>query len=315
MRSFIKRDESMSFSENVRMELRRNISGKDRRTACLYGMLLFSRTLSAERICFQSKSKTSADTFGELFGRVFKCRTESRKTEAKNGRINYIYEITDKELIDRIFSKYRFSEGSRSIDRKIVSSENIGVFTAGAFLAGGSVNDPEKEYHLEITVPDEGLANELILLLGDIGISAGKTIRRSHYIVYIKGSESIEDMLTFIGAQQCTLDLINVKIYKDMRNKVNRIANCDNANINKVVTASMKQLEDIRLIEKVNGLNSLPDELREIAELRLESTGLSLQDIGDSLKVPISRSGVNHRFRRIAKIADEIRENGGSHEK
>lgn len=304
----------MSFSENVRMELRNNINSKDKRTACLYGMLLFGRTLSADRIIFRSKSKTSADTFGELFGRVFKCRLESRRSEIKNGKMNYIHEITDKELIDRIFLKYRFGEGRRTIDRTIVSAENIGVFTAGAFLAGGSVNDPEKEYHLEITVPEKELADELILLLGDIGISAGITVRRSHYIVYIKGSESIEDMLTFIGAQQCTLELINVKIYKDVRNKANRIANCDNANINKVVTASMKQVEDIRLIDKVRGIGSLPDELREVAELRLESTGLSLQDIGDSLKIPISRSGVNHRFRRIAKIADEIRENGGNHE-
>ena len=134
-------------------------------------------------------------------------------------------------------------------------------------------------------------------------------------MVYIKGSESIEDTLTFIGAQQCTLELINVKIYKDVRNKANRIANCDSANIDKVVAAAMKQQEDIRLIASTVGLDSLSEELREVAELRLGSSGMSLNEIGASLSEPISRSGVNHRFKKLAKIADEIRKGGGIVEK
>ena len=100
---------------------------------------------------------------------------------------------------------------------------------------------------------------------------------------------------------------MNVKIYKDVRNKANRIANCDSANIDKVVAAAMKQQEDILLIARTQGLESLSDELREVAELRLENSGMSLQEIGDSLSEPISRSGVNHRFKKLAKIADEIR--------
>lgn len=305
----------MSFSDAVRSELCTYINDKDKRFACLYGMLLFSRTLTAEKICFQSKSKTAADTFGELFGRVFHRELFCRESEAKNGKVMYIYDITEKELIEAVFEKYRFAVGERHMNYEIVSTGSLGVFTAGVFLAGGSVNDPVKEYHLEFTSPEENLARELIALLGEIGVSAGMTVRRGQYIVYIKGSESIEDTLTFIGAQQCTLELMNVKIYKDVRNKANRIANCDNANINKVVEASMKQLEDIRLIASARGLDCLSEELREIAELRLESTGLSLQDIGESLSSPISRSGVNHRFKRIAKIADEIRKSGGYHEK
>jgi DNA-binding protein WhiA len=194
---------------------------------------------------------------------------------------------------------------------EIVSIGSLGVFTAGVFLASGSVNDPEKEYHLEFCSPEEKIAEELISLLGEIGVNAGITVRRGQYIVYIKGSESIEDTLTFINAQQCTLELMNVKIYKDVRNKANRITNCDNANINKVVKASMKQVEDIKLIAEKRGLESLTDELRQVAEIRLESIGLSLQDIGESLEPPISRSGVNHRFKKLAKIADEIRNSGG----
>jgi DNA-binding protein WhiA len=163
---------------------------------------------------------------------------------------------------------------------------------------------------MEFTVPEEGLAEQLSTLLGDIGVTAKTVLRRGQHIVYIKGSESIEDTLTFIGAQQCTLELMNVKIYKDVRNKANRIANCDAANIDKVVDAAMKQIEDITYIEKTKGLDYLSDELRELAELRLDNVDMSLKEIGDNLTVPISRSGVNHRFRKIAKIAEDLR-NGG----
>lgn len=301
----------MSFSDEVKKELCTYINDKDKRFACLYGMLLFSRILASERICFQSKNKTAADTFGELFGKVFGSIPEFRESTAKNNKIMYIYDITDTELIGKVFERYHFSTYGRHMDTEIVSTGSLGVFTAGVFLACGSVNDPEKEYHLEFTAPEETLAHGLADLLADIGVTSGLTIRRGQYVVYIKGSESIEDTLTFIGAQQCTLELMNVKIYKDVRNKANRITNCDNANINKVVTASMKQVEDIRLIASTMGLDVLSEELREVAELRLSSTGLSLQDIGDSLSIPLSRSGVNHRLKKIAKIADEIRAGGG----
>lgn len=301
----------MSFSDEVRNEICANINDKDKKFACLYGMLLFSRTLTKERICFQSKSSKAADTFAELFSAVFKYSPEYRLSEAKNGRTMYIFDITDKKLISDVFSKYRIEDGERHMNPEIVSIGSLGVFTAGVFLASGSVNDPEKEYHLEFCSPEEKIAEELISLLGEIGVNAGITVRRGQYIVYIKGSESIEDTLTFINAQQCTLELMNVKIYKDVRNKANRITNCDNANINKVVKASMKQVEDIKLIAEKRGLDSLTDELRQVAEIRLESIGLSLQDIGESLEPPISRSGVNHRFKKLAKIADEIRNSGG----
>lgn len=304
----------MSFSDEVRNEICANINDKDKRFACLYGMLLFSRTLTKERICFQSKSRKAADTFAELFAAVFQYSPEYRLSEAKNSRTMYIFEITDKKLIADVFLKYRIKDGERYMNPEIVSIGSLGVFTAGVFLASGSVNDPEKEYHLEFTSPEEKIAGELTSLLGEIGVNAGITVRRGQYIVYIKGSESIEDTLTFINAQQCTLELMNVKIYKDVRNKANRITNCDNANINKVVKASMKQVEDIKLIAEKRGLDSLTDELRQVAEIRLESIGLSLQDIGESLEPPISRSGVNHRFKKLAKIADEIRNSGGENE-
>jgi DNA-binding protein WhiA len=278
-------------------------------------MLLFSRTLTREHICFQSESSISAALFDDLFRCVFHCELTVRENIRRNDLVLYCYDITDTDLIDRVFTKYRFGENERKVDSEIIATNSLGVFTAGVFLACGSVNDPSKEYHLEFSAPTSELAGDLTVLLGDIGVSAGQVIRRGQYIVYIKGSESIEDTLTFIGAQQCTLELMNVKIYKDVRNKANRIRNCDAANIDKVLNAAMKQRQDIMLIASAMGLESLSDELREVAELRLENNDMSLQEIGESLSVPISRSGVNHRFKKLAKIADELRSGGKGHEK
>ncbi len=286
-----------------------SVNDKDKRFACLYGMILFSREITPEHICFQTESRISADMFSKLLHSVFGssvCAARSEKMR-KSGQILYCCDISGAENARAVLKAYRINPEQRRITPDIIVNNSHGVFMAGVFLACGSVNDPAKEYHLEFTVPEEELSEELVNLLRDIGVHAKTMVRRGKYIVYVKGSESIEDTLTFIGAQQCTLELMNVKIFKDVRNKANRIANCDNANIDKVITASLRQTEDIRLIEQTIGIDKLPEELREIAELRLSAADMSLKEIGDALEPPISRSGVNHRFRRIAKIAEEIR--------
>lgn len=295
----------MSFSNDVRREICSAVSDNDKRFACLYGMLLFCRTLSPEHICFQTESSISAEFFGLLFRNVFRYSPDCRENSRKN-TILYCYDIYDRNIIDEIYRTYKFIN-VRTINSEIIVTNSIGGFTAGIFLACGSVNDPSKEYHLEFSVQGEVLAEELTVLLADIGVTAKIAVRRGQYIVYIKDSESIEDTLTFMGAQNCTLEIMNVKIYKDVRNKANRIANCDSANIDKVLKASMRQIEDIKLIADTNGLDSLTAELREVAVMRLENTDMSLQEIGENLSVPISRSGVNHRFKKISVIAGNIR--------
>jgi len=301
----------MSFSNDVRREICSAVSDNDKRFACLYGMLLFCRTLSPEHICFQTESSVSADFFSVLFRNVFRYSPKCCENCRKN-TVLYCYDIYDRNIIDEVYRTYRFIN-VRTINSEIIVTNSIGGFTAGIFLACGSVNDPSKEYHLEFSVSGELLAEELTVLLADIGVTAKTTIRRGQHIVYIKDSESIEDTLTFMGAQNCTLEIMNVKIYKDVRNKANRIANCDSANIDKVVRASMRQIKDIKLIADTDGLDSLTAELREVALMRLENTDMSLQEIGENLSVPISRSGVNHRFRKLAVIAENIRK-GERHE-
>ncbi len=271
-------------------------------------MLLFSRTVTEEHICFQTESIASSELFSKLLKSVFGSRIEAEYQESyrKNGAVLYTYDICGKQA-EEILEKYKIETSVRRINHEIILNNSLGVFAAGVFLACGSVNDPSKEYHLEFSVPEQTLANELVNLLDSLGITAKCVVRRGQHIVYIKGSESIEDTLTFIGAQQCTLELMNVKIFKDVRNKANRIANCDAANIDKVVNAAMKQIEDILLIDSVVGLSELSDELREVAQLRLDNIDMSLKEIGETLAEPISRSGVNHRFKKLARLAEEIR--------
>lgn len=279
-------------------------------------MLLFSRTITSDYICFQSESSVSADIFEQLFRSIFKDSIKAHRSEKirKNGSVLYTFEIEGEDNVLPVLKKYRIKPEERSIDSEIIVNNSLGVFAAGVFLACGSVNDPSKEYHLEFAAPEKKISDELIALISGIGVTAKSVLRRGQYVVYIKSSESIEDTLTFIGAQQCTLELMNVKIFKDVRNKANRIANCDTANIDKVVNAAMRQTEDIRLIEKTIGFEGLSEELREVAELRLDNIDLSLKEMGEMLNPPISRSGVNHRFKKIAKIASEIRSEGVSSE-
>ena len=297
----------MSFAGSVRKEICSYINDKDKKFACLYGMLLFCRKLSDEKICFQTESRTSAETFSSLFKSVIHRNISFTDRKRRNGSSLYSFDTTDKDIINEVFRIYHLDKNTENIDCEMISTGSLGVFTAGIFLACGSVNDPNKEYHLEFICPCGNLADELVSLLHDIGVNAKTAVRRNQYVVYVKDSESIEDTLTFIGAPQCTLEIMNVKIYKDVRNKANRITNCDSANIDKVINAAMKQTEDIKLIINTNGIESLNDELREVALLRLENAGMSLKDIGENRSEPISRSGVNHRFKKIAKIADDIR--------
>lgn len=140
-----------------------------------------------------------------------------------------------------------------------------------------------------------------------MGIESGKTVRKGLTVLYVKDSENIEDILTFIGARQGTIDLINIKIYKDVRNKANRIANCDSANIDKVIAAASRQIHDIEFIMEHGEFDKLSADLQEVSRIRLDNPEMSLQEIGEMLIKPIGRSGVTRRFQKISRFADEIR--------
>lgn len=186
----------------------------------------------------------------------------------------------------------------------------IRSYLRGAFLAGGSVNNPEtSRYHLEIYSLYEEHNEMIAEMINRYDLNARTTNRRSGYIVYLKEAEKIANFLQLIGATTSMLEFENIRIVRDMRNSVNRLVNCENANMDKVANAANRQVENIMLIEATVGLSSLPEKLRAIAETRLAHQEVSLKELGTLVPGgPISKSGVNHRLRKLNAYADELRQ-------
>lgn len=188
------------------------------------------------------------------------------------------------------------------------------AFIRGAFIAAGSVSDPEKNYHLEFVSGERSMAEQLRELINSFGLDAKMVERKEHFVVYLKEGEQIVDLLNVMGAPLALMDLENVRIVKEVRNDVNRRVNCETANLNKVVGAAVKQLEDIAYIEKTIGLSNLPEQLEEMARIRLEYPDKSLKELGSYFMTPVGKSGVNHRLRKISSIAETLREDRGETE-
>lgn len=181
------------------------------------------------------------------------------------------------------------------------------TFIKSAFMVCGGISNPEKEYHIEIAAPTEDFADFVIKQLKYYEINAKKTCRKAKYVVYLKKGDEASDMLTLMGASGAVLELQNVRIKKDVSNKVNRQLNCDTSNINRVMETALVQIRDIRYIESELGLEKLPTPLREIAEIRLANADTSLAGLGELLSKPIGKSGVNARLKRLSEIADKLR--------
>ena len=302
----------MSFSQSVKEELCSVITDRDKEYACLYGMLLFCRRFGAEEIQFQTENRLAADMFSGLSDKIIgrSGTVAINETKKKNGSSLYSLTVPAEPDREELIFRFRISSSKliHRIQEDIIDNNNVFAFLAGAFISCGSVTEPIKEYHLEFAVPFEELCTDLKNLLERLGIMSKYVERKGLYVLYFKGSEDIEDMLTLMGATRSSIELMNVKILKDVRNKANRIANCDAANIERTLKASEKQIEDIEYIMNTEGLESLTPELRNMAELRLENPDVSLKELGEMLDKPVGRSGANHRLKKLMEIAEQIRE-------
>lgn len=195
-----------------------------------------------------------------------------------------------------------------AIDDSMVSTDEAArAYIRGSFLGGASISNPEKTYHLEFVTHSVEYAEDLCNLINKFGLNSKVIQRKSSYIVYIKEGEQIVDLLNIIGAHSSLLELENIRIMKEMRNNVNRLVNCETANLSKTVNAAVRQVESIKLIQREIGLSRLPQNLREVAELRLEYPDESLKELGEMLNPPVGKSGINHRLRKIEKIANELK--------
>lgn len=185
------------------------------------------------------------------------------------------------------------------------------AYLRGVFLGAGTISDPEKAYHLEIVCKSEILCNDVKKQINSFGLHAKSVKRKSNHVVYMKEAEQIIDFLNILGAHSHLLDFENIRIIKELRNKTNRINNCDNANLDKTINASLRQVQDIRLIVQARGLSSLSVKLQEAAKIRLENPESSLAELAEMMNPPIGKSGLNHRFKKIEEIAERIRTTEG----
>jgi cell division protein WhiA len=181
------------------------------------------------------------------------------------------------------------------------------AYLRGVFLGGGSISNPEKTYHLEIVTNNSQYAESIKKLVNSYDLNAKVVNRKGNYVVYLKEGEQVVDYLNIIGAHKALLSLENVRIYKEMRNNVNRIVNCETANLSKIVNASIRQVNNIELIKSRIGFDNIPENLAEIAELRLMYPDASLKELGEMMSPPIGKSGINHRLRKLDEIAENIK--------
>ncbi len=181
------------------------------------------------------------------------------------------------------------------------------AFLRGAFLSVGSMSDPQKGYHLEFVCTDEGKAEQLRSVIQSFGVDAKIVLRKKYHVVYLKEGSGIVDLLNICEAHKALMEFENLRILKEMRNSVNRRVNCETANITKTVNAATRQIEDIEYIRDHYGFQNLPENLRQIAEIRLEYPDAPLKELGGYLNPPVGKSGVNHRLRKISELAERIR--------
>jgi hypothetical protein len=206
---------------------------------------------------------------------------------------------------DKAGEKLDFSIHSKNVQKKMCCRKS---YLRGAFLSSGSISDPEKTYHLEIVNHDKKLAKETSDLINGFKLNAKIIRRKGTYVTYLKEGENIVDFLNVIGAHKALMELENIRILKEMRNNVNRIVNCETANLDKTVNASFRQVENIKYIIEHIGLENLPKNLKVIAELRLNFSDASLIELGEMLVPVLGKSGVNHRLRKLDEIAENVRD-------
>ena len=298
----------MSFSSDIKKELCdvRELSPQQAE-AMLYGIMYASR-MDGGRPLIQTENIDLMNAAAELIRAVFPNVRTGIVRLVKNSGSLYTLKIRSgwEDIAER------FGDFS-SISREAVSGgdEESGAFLRGVFVSCGSVTDPNTEYHLELVLPENDRTPALLDFIAEHGMSLKETARggarSKKTVLYAKESELIEDCLTYIGAANHSMEIMQVKIVKDFRNRVNRSVNCENANLDKTVAASNKSTADIEYIFSTMGADWLSPDLRETARLRVENPEMSLSELCGIFPEKISRSGLNHRLKKLSKLAEELR--------
>lgn len=289
----------MSFSTEVKEELERVIPGSRHcQLAELAAIIQFGCRVCEDK---EGKKEIILHSENEVVGRKY--FTLLKKTFIMGNSIEKVLQAI--KMFDGDKQIRLQEEGVSPI--LIKNSCCRRAYLRGAFLCVGSMSDPKKGYHLELVCENELQAKQIQEAIHSFEIEAKVVRRKKYYVVYLKEGAGIVDLLNVMGAHLSLMNLENLRIEKEMRNSINRQVNCETANITKTVNAASKQIEDILLIQEHMGLSSLPDNLREMALVRLSHPEGSLQELGGYLNPPVGKSGVNHRLRRLSEIANKIR--------
>ena len=301
----------MSFSSNVKAELcKDSLSKKSCAVAEGYGVLLYCNTFSSTEIRIITESRDFAARLPRLFKKAFGITFDQEPAVQDRGKLQFA--ISSEDKIAKIFETLQMD-----LKASLTLHVNFGMleeeaecmaYLRGAFLAGGSVTDPAKRYHLEMTTSHYKVSRETCALLIECGFSPKELSRGGNNILYFKQSDYIEDFLTAIGAQVSAMGVMEAKVEQDLRNGVNRRVNCETANLTKVVDASMGQMAAIRALEEAGELDKLPGKLRETALLRRENPEATLQELAAMLNPPITKSAINHRMRKLLELARALEE-------
>lgn len=290
----------MSFSSDIKQELNnlKNLSNKETVKYELIGYLV-SGNIDIEKnyIEYTTESDYNINRFSKLLS---------------NLNIDHNIDVSGKIFVIKVRSKYledfiTIDEGEICIDKKIIeennNQENSRAIIRGMFLGSGSINNPENKYHLEISFSNNRNLELAAEILEKLDIKVKNMVVKNKYYIYIKEGEEISKILALIGANKAVMKFEEIRIQREMRGKVNRLVNCESANLNKTINASVEQIAAINKLKQEGRYNKLNDNLKEIAELRLENPDMSLIELGKKLKNPVGKSGVNYRLKKIMEIA------------
>ncbi len=311
--------QELTFSGEVKEELSKNLAEKEHcriaEIAAIIGMCGKVSIDSRERysIKVRTENVSVARKYFTLLRKTFNIDTETLVSANKSkGHTTYTVIIKGHEDAMRVLRETKLMDGDGEISEEFSIIRRPcckRAYLRGAFLAAGSISNPEKSYHIEIVCANRKRANQIKMLINGFRLDSKVILRKNSYVVYLKEGSQIVDLLNVIEAPISLMKMENVRILKEMRNTVNRKVNCETANIHKTVSAAAKQAEDIAFIQKTIGVSKLPDTLQEVARLRLAHPEASLKELAELSTSEIGKSGINHRLRKLSEIAEELREN------
>lgn len=299
----------MSFCADLKKELIRLKTPACCRLSLAYGLMLFGRSFSYKKISIQTANSCVAEGYRDIVKQAYKA--DVSLTSGGDKRVTYKAEVSSQSDRLRILASVDYGMTDEPINRGVFRRECCAVaFIRGAFLACGNINDPDKDYRAEFSVKDEALALSLSELLNEYEITVNIGKRGKYSILYMRDSSTIEDFLTLIGAAHRSLEIMDTKIMKSVKNNINRARNCDSANISKTVEASIMQRRAIEYFEKNDRLQSLPQELLQAALLRKNNPEATLKELCRISDEPITVSGLNHRLQKIIELYEKDKKAG-----